>query len=215
MKTLAQTFEADGYLIIDELVTEPDIVELEKQLASVSLDGVGTRNVLNADWCRQLSARVKLVPAIQEILPPDPVAIQCTYFQKTESENWLVALHRDLSIPIKVRIDSPDWKAWSEKEGVLFARPPETVLKSMVAVRLHLEENNESNSPLQVVRGSHVAAGNPANRINCIVPRGGVLAMRPLLLHASSKLKQGKRRVLHFVFGPRMLPNDAEWAYAV
>lgn len=101
MKTLAQTFEADGYLIIGEAVTEPDIVELEKHLASVSLDGVGTRNVLNADWCRQLSARVKLVPAIQEILPPDPVAIQCTYFQKTESENWLVALHRDLSIPIK------------------------------------------------------------------------------------------------------------------
>jgi len=215
MKTLVQSFETDGYLIIDEAVAEPDLAEIEKHLASIPLDRVGTRNVLNSDWCRQLSARLKLVPTIQEILPPDPVAIQCTYFQKSDSENWLVALHRDLSIPLKARIDSPDWRAWSEKEGVLFAHPPKTVLQSMLAVRLHLEENNESNSPLQVVPGSHIAAGDPANRINCIVPRGGVLAMRPLLLHASSKLKKGKRRVLHFVFGPRILPNNAEWAYAV
>ncbi len=82
MKTLAQTFEADGYLIIGEAVTEPDIVELEKHLASVSLDGVGTRNVLNADWCRQLSARVKLVPASKKSFRRTPWQFNARTFRR-------------------------------------------------------------------------------------------------------------------------------------
>lgn len=37
------------------------------------------------------------------------------------------------------------------------------------------------------------------------VARGGALVMRPLLLHASSKAtSEAPRRVLHFVFGPRL-----------
>jgi hypothetical protein len=215
MKTLPQTFEADGYLVIKRAISESDIAEIESRLASVTLDGAGTRNVLDADWCRQLSEKLKRVPAIHEILPPDAVTTQCTYFHKSESKNWLVALHRDLSISVKARVDSPEWRSWCEKEGVLFAHPPEAVLRSVVAVRLHLEENTENNSPLQVVPGSHNGSNTRAERITCLVPRGGALAMRPLILHASSKLQTGTRRVLHFVFGPRGLPNKAEWAHAI
>ena len=48
------------------------------------------------------------------------------------------------------------------------------------------------------------------------VKRGDVLAMRPLLLHASSKaLVPSFRRVLHFVFGPPVLPRGLRWATAV
>ena len=181
----------------------------------LSLDGAGTRNLLRAAWCQELATRLKRIPAIQEVLPSDAVTTQCTYFHKSESNNWLVALHRDLSIPVKARVSSEDWTAWSEKEGVLFAHPPQVVLESVVAVRLHLEENTHNNSPLQVVPGSHAGATSRAERVTCLVPRGGVLIMSPLLLHASSKLKSGTRRVLHFVFGPHELPNKAEWAHAV
>ncbi len=45
------------------------------------------------------------------------------------------------------------------------------------------------------------------------VPAGGVMVMRPLLLHASSKnVIETPRRVLHFVFGPRQLPEGLRWA---
>ena len=41
-------------------------------------------------------------------------------------------------------------------------------------------------------------------------------AMRPLLLHASSKaLVPSFRRVLHFVFGPPALPKGLRWGQAV
>lgn len=39
------------------------------------------------------------------------------------------------------------------------------------------------------------------------------MAMRPLLLHASSKATGTSwRRVLHFVFGPAALPHGLAWA---
>jgi hypothetical protein len=44
------------------------------------------------------------------------------------------------------------------------------------------------------------------------VPRGGIMAMRPLLLHASSKASNDSpRRVLHFVYGPPDLPEGLRW----
>jgi Phytanoyl-CoA dioxygenase (PhyH) len=215
MTSFVRTFEEDGYLVVGDAISESDIVKIESQLRSTPFDGAGTRNLLSAAWCQELARRLKRIPAIREVLPPDAVTTQCTYFHKSESNNWLVALHRDLSIPVKAHVNSKGWSAWSEKEGVLFAHPPEVVLESVVAVRLHLEENTDNNSPLQVVPGSHVGATNRSERVTCLVPRGGVLIMRPLILHASSKLKSGTRRVLHFVFGPSELPNKAEWAHAV
>src|SRR2546422_8348613 len=40
-------------------------------------------------------------------------------------------------------------------------------------------------------------------KVECIAHRGGVIVMRPLLLHSSSKARaRSRRRVLHFRFGP-------------
>jgi ectoine hydroxylase-related dioxygenase (phytanoyl-CoA dioxygenase family) len=109
---------------------------------------------------------------------------------------------------------------------VLFVQPPATVLESVVAVRLHLDDSMPSNGPLRVVPGSHrrgrltsaqvQAARDESGEITCSVPKGGVLVMRPLLLHASSKAKvSAPRRVLHFVFGAPALPLGLTWHTAV
>jgi len=38
-------------------------------------------------------------------------------------------------------------------------------------------------------------------KVDCVVPRGGVLAMRPLLVHSSSKARANEpRRVLHLEY---------------
>ncbi len=97
------------------------------------------------------------------------------------------------------------------KEGVQFVQPPRKVLESIVAVRVHLENNSVENGPLQVVPGSHHDGVESGDRVICEVPEGGVLVMRPLLLHASSKFRSGTRRVMHFLFGPPNLPDQAEW----
>ena len=133
-----------------------------------------------------------------------------------------VALHQDLSIPVRERIANADCRGWSEKEGVLFVQPPVSVLESLVAVRLHVDDCPSEDGALKVVPASHTvgrlnSAG--ANRLRAaqgeeVVPvaRGGAMLMRPLLLHASSKMESSmSRRVLHFVFGTRILPLGLMW----
>jgi hypothetical protein len=215
LKSLNLKFETDGYVIIDSVASDAEVESVEANLSSIVKDGVGTRNLLQSDWCQQMAQRLKHDLQLSTFLTADTVAVQCTYFSKSENENWLVALHRDYSIPVKNRVQSEEWSRWSEKEGVLFVRPPRKVLEALVAVRIHLEDNTEKNGPLQVVPGSHLSTGELDARVFCKVRRGGALVMRPLILHASSKLEEGSRRVLHFVYGPKLLPDRVEWAQAI
>jgi ectoine hydroxylase-related dioxygenase (phytanoyl-CoA dioxygenase family) len=100
------------------------------------------------------------------------------------------------------------------------------VLESLVAVRAHLDDCGSANGPLRVVPGSHQhgrlsteAAGalrEQRGALECIARRGDVLAMRPLLLHSSSKVQaHAPRRVLHFLFGSKELPCGLKWHWAV
>jgi hypothetical protein len=48
--------------------------------------------------------------------------------------------------------------------------------------------------------------------LTCEIPAGGVLAMCPLLLHASSRaLRPANRRVIHIEYASEPLPNGLTW----
>ncbi len=215
MKIIPEDFERNGYVVVDQLIEECDVSNIELQLSALAIESAGTRNLLGIEWCALPAQRIKHSSTIGPLLPQAAVAVQCTYFEKTADRNWLVALHRDRSIPVARRIKAAGWAGWSEKEGVLYTQPPAAVLECLVIVRVHLEDNTELNSPLQVIPGSHIGNVKAGARVLCLVGMGGALVMRPLILHASSKLKRNARRVLHFLFGPASLPDKAEWAYAV
>jgi len=93
-------------------------------------------------------------------------------------------------------------------------------------VRLHLDDCGVENGPLRVVPGSHCvgrlsdaearALRDRDGEVECLVPKGGALILRPLLLHSSSKATApSHRRVLHFLFGPAKAPFGLEWAEAI
>ena len=160
------------------------------------------------------------------MLPADPVAVQCTFFEKSRDRNWLVPIHQDLSIPVREKIDHPALTGWSEKEGAFFVQPPDTVLQQIVIARLHLDDCGPDDGALRVVPGSHrhgrmashdaMAERNQGKETLCTVKKGDILLMKPLLLHASSKASgQSRRRVLHFVFGPGLLPCGLAWSQAI
>jgi hypothetical protein len=214
MKPLVDEFAENGFVILDEVISLAELEEVAQGINAIDLRKAGTRNVLSSPWCQNIARSLKMNPAITSLLPCDAVAVQCTYFEKSIDQNWLVALHRDYSIPVKARISSADWSGWSEKEGFIYGRPPEFVLDSLVAIRVHLDENTQRNGPLQVIPGSHRSQESSAPRVTCLVKERGALVMRPKILHASSKLEEGTRRVLHFLYGPDKLPNGAEWAHA-
>ncbi len=213
MNALADEFSTNGFVILDEAISLSELETALERINSINFRKAGTRNVLSFPWCQNIARSLKMNPAITPLLPCGAVAVQCTYFEKSVDQNWLVALHRDYSIPVKARISAKDWSGWSEKEGCVYGRPPEFVLESLVAIRVHLDENTQKNGPLQAIPGSHRSESSSAPRVACLVKERGALVMRPKLLHASSKLTEGTRRVLHFLYGPARLPNGAEWAH--
>ena len=215
-----------GYALVPGVLAVDDCARLAGLVEPAAAASGGTRCLLAQPWCAALAAQLRADPRLAGCIGPGALAVQCTYFEKSAGRNWLVPLHQDLSIPVAARVDAQALRGWSVKEGTLFVQPPPTVLENLVAVRVHLDPCEAEDGPLMVVPGSHragvlaqldaAAAREAAPAVACIAGIGDALLMRPLLLHASSKAAgQGRRRVLHFVFGPRVLPHGLAWSVAL
>ena len=218
----AQSFVNDGYAVIPNMLTSLDADQIALAINGILGDRAGTRRLLDIPWCNELADRLADEPRLREYLPDNALAVQCTLFAKTAESNWLVSLHQDLSIPVAERVESSECSGWSQKQGDTFVQPPISVLETVLAVRLHLDDTDERNGALCVVPGSHrlgrlssdaaTCARNARGQYVVSVPKGGAMIMRPLLLHASSKSSAAlPRRVLHFVYGPPALPEGLRW----
>jgi hypothetical protein len=217
--------ELTGFVVLPGVISEAQCQSISDLLLSNPIEGVGSRNLLEAEWCSSLAATLRDTIDLGSALA-DSVAVQCTYFDKSEHSNWLVPLHQDLSIPVQAQVANPELKGWSTKEGSIFVQPPASVLEQMIAVRVHLDDSAGDNGPLRVVPGSHRSGRlrpeeqrqfrDAHGEVLCATPRGGVVALKPLILHASSKATSSRpRRVLHYVYGPEELPYELAWARAV
>lgn len=222
---LRRALDEDGFAIVDSVIDEAEVVSIAQALASVPMDGAGTRNLLSASWCCALASRLRTHATLEDLLPAASVGVQCTLFDKTAQANWLVALHQDLSVPVQSRVEHAELRTWSTKEGQHFVQPPAELLDQLVAVRLHIDDCESDNGPLRVVPGSHrrgrIAEArlrdlrDAIGEVECPVARGGALVFKPLLVHASSKASTPRRRrVLHFLFGPASPGYGLRWQYA-
>lgn len=213
---LARALNANGFFVLPSLLSREECGAICRLLPAADAL-VGTRNLLAEEWCGALARRIRASPELVAALPPGAAAVQCTFFAKSSEKNWSVPFHRDLSIPVRSRVDSPRCKGWSEKEGVLYTQPPAEVLEELVAVRIHLDDCESENGPLKVYPGSHaLGPGDLPAALECVGPAGSAVVMKPLLIHGSSKASAPTvRRVLHFLFGPRRLPYGLEWNKAI
>ena len=212
----------DGFRLLPGLLALERRQALIAELGTLPPGAAGQRELLEQPWCQALARWLLSLPQLRQALPADAVAVQCTLFEKSPDRNWLVALHQDLAIPVAERVDHPALSGWSVKGGQPFVLAPVEVLAQMLAVRLHLDDATQADGGLRFVPGSHLAgvlddAGVAKWRervgdVSADVLAGDGLLMRPLVLHASSKASaRGRRRVLHFLFGPAELPFGLQW----
>lgn len=171
----------------------------------------GARHLMSDGHVRELASHRKLMEMASAGLGGAAVPFRATLFEKSGQSNWLVVWHQDTALPLTARFDSPEWGPWSEKAGIVYAHAPAWALARVLALRVHLDESGEDNGPLRCIPDSHrldvlgdedvfrVARERPSE--TCLVPRGGVLAMRPLVIHSSSKsATDAPRRVLHIEY---------------
>lgn len=207
-------FQQEGYGIVPQLLSVQTCDNLCTRLAEVTETRPGSRRLLEQDWCRDLARKLKTHPLISVFLGSNSVVNQCTYFDKSPHQNWLVPLHQDVSIAVQPNSAAVQWGG-VVKEEITFVQPSVGILEQLVALRVHLDDSTPVNGSLKVVPASHRYSRLTApmilqlralyGEVSCLVPKGGVLVMRPLLLHGSSKMTGSTQwRVLLFYV---VLPN--------
>jgi hypothetical protein len=225
-------FTAQGFAVLKDVLTEGEVAGLIADLAYVGNDrsvrrrgssSYGIRNLLQlAPAVRALAHSFKLRHIVDRLAGPKAKPVRGIYFDKTPEANWSVSWHQDLSIAVRGQEDVDGFGGWSVKAGVPHVQPPVEILATMLTIRLHLDDTDEQNGALRVIPGSHTQGRLTANAIRqsveqtaptcCVVPRGGALLMRPLLLHASSAATSAAhRRVIHIEYASVSLPGGLEW----
>ena len=184
----------------------------------------GARHILSVPEVRALATRPALVRLATMFLGAPPIPFRATLFDKSPASNWLVAWHQDTALPVLQRVNDSSWGPWSLKGGVLHAIAPAAALARIVALRVHLDESTHANGPLRILPGSHVRGvlthleiqqlADAVTPVECLSSVGGVVAMRPLIVHASSKASNAQsRRVLHIEYaGTVHLGSDVDLA---
>lgn len=231
--------EEDGFAVVPECLTADDVGALQAALrqalneiredesAAVRDRGgvFAIRNLLDVvPATRGLARHAGVRRLVEPVLGPQAALVRGTLFDKTDTANWGLFWHQDLSIAVRSAERIPGWGPWTRKAGVACVQPPVEILQQMLAVRLHLDDCTEAHGPLTVLPGSHRAARLSAAAtqqwttgraaVSCVVPAGGAVVMRPLLLHASSrKTAVGHRRVLHLEFAGIDLPAPLAWRW--
>jgi hypothetical protein len=225
---LVAALEQDGFAVTRPGVPDQVLDDLIRALDQLGAHiDLGTRGGVRDAFrllpaVRTLAVSPPMWSLASGILGASCAAVRAIVFDKTPNANWKVSWHQDLTIAVKQRVDVTGFGPWSEKAGIIHVQPPVAVLEQMITLRLHLDLCDPANGPVRVVAGSHRAGRLSGAEIDawrdrhvareCVADRGEVLAMRPLLLHASSPAASPQhRRVIHAEYGPEELPGGVQW----
>jgi len=200
-----------GFSSHDNVFSVDEMSSLADALRSVGRSRAGARHLMGVPAVSAFARDQRLLALARQALGPTAFPYRATLFDKSSSANWLVVWHQDTALPLQARADIPDWGPWSTKAGVLYAHAPASALEQVVALRVHIDPSTATNGPLRVVPGSHrlgVLSDEAIRKLTdastpheCTLGAGGVLRMRPLLVHSSSKtLRPASRRVLHIEY---------------
>lgn len=215
----------NGYAILNEIYTRKEIRSMGKILhdyfAQSDEQVFGKRTLLKD--IPQLKTLL-LNQNIQEIvkaIDSNAFIVKALYFDKQDTSNWYVTWHQDIPINVTERDETEGFSGWTNKNGINSVCPTDEILKSIFTIRIHLDSATAQNGALKVIPGTHnkrfsgaerEAITNEVNPTLIEVGEGGVMLMKPLLLHSSSKSQnQKRRRVIHLEFCSRELPGDLEW----
>jgi ectoine hydroxylase-related dioxygenase (phytanoyl-CoA dioxygenase family) len=216
--------EQQGFAIFPEIFSSCEVLDLIKRLPATPTHRAGTRNLLTQGEVAVFANDDRVLGLARSILGPQALPFRATLFDKSPRNNWRVSWHQDRVLPLRERHKVAGWGPWSIKSGVVCAGAPANVLQNIIAIRIHLDDSTDENGPLRVLPKAHLLGivgdaflsdGAHHNlAVSCLVTRGGIIVMRPLLVHCSSKaLTTAPRRVLHVEYAScASLGNNLELA---
>lgn len=221
MKNYFDALNANGFVIIPEIYRASEISAIGELIDSAH-DGeilTGERRFLNrTPHVLDLLLNDNLRTLLKAVAP-DFFVIKSIYFDKSPQANWFVSWHQDKIIFVKNKIEIPGFRNWTQRENEYGVQPTAEILGNIVSARIHLDTADSTNGALKVIPHSHSESSSrnvsfsDNDAVVCEVPAGGVMLMKPLLFHASSRSASAQpRRVIHLEFCSIELPEGLEWS---
>lgn len=224
---MREQFERNGFAIVESVIQPSECDDLIARLEGFTeyRSRAGIRNLMTFPDVAAITNDPRLTGLTKKIFGQPLIPFKATLFEKSGKANWLVAWHQDTAIPVEKAVNSDGWGPASVKEEITFIHAPASVFSKILAIRIHLDVSTDSNGPLRVIPGTHTKrlsddelSGIAAVRRQevCTVGKGGVIAMSPLLVHASSKCSaDDPRRVLHIEYAMSLaIARDVNLAMA-
>jgi len=218
----------DGFAIYNNIYSEEEILQIIEAVEKSDRSNETFRESLDLFAIRQF---LKEVSTISDLIFNNSLrrlidqqgsgyfVVKSIYFDKPQLSNWYVASHQDLTISVQDKADVPGFGPWTIKQKQYGVQPPVEYLENIFTLRIHLDAAGVENGALKVRPGSHrrgiIRAKSEEEReeVVCSVERGGVMLMKPLLVHRSSRTTNGqRRRVIHIEFSSLELPNPLLWS---
>jgi ectoine hydroxylase-related dioxygenase (phytanoyl-CoA dioxygenase family) len=230
--SLFEDIERNGFTVVSDLLEPEFVILLTSEVSRLSSHRTArlrngqmfaVRDLRNAlPIVEEIANRLRVCALVEPMITGKARLVRAIFFDKVPAANWKVGWHQVVTITVKQRVDVDGFTAWSKKGGVVHVNAPAAVLQNIITLRLHLDAADEGNGALKVIPGSHrLGKLSPreigeskarSSPVACSVPAGGALAMRPLLIHASSpSLRPDHRRVIHLEFSGTVLPGGLEW----
>ncbi len=228
--TSKQQLEDLGFSVLANIFSD---IEIENILTVINSADTSKATFRKSNDLFAIRQFLKEIPQVSELLFTDKFkniiksiigenvfVIKSIYFDKPEKSNWFVSYHQDLTISVNKKADIPGYSQWTKKQNQSAVQPPLEVLDSIYTIRIHLDDTDENNGALKIIPGSHRKGIYRPETIDwtaeqeaiCSVPKGGVMFMRPLLLHSSSRATNNKqRRVIHLEFSNTELAPELQW----
>jgi len=219
-----------GFAVVNNVFTPAEVNALLTYIANATSSSPNFRNGGGLFAIRQFFKEVpgieKLVftPGLKGLITgvfgDDYFVVKGIYFDKPGESNWFVAWHQDLTISVDKKLEIEGFGPWTVKHNQFAVQPPLAILQDNFTIRIHLDDTDENNGALRVMPGSHLLGvyrpgetGSNITETTCNVNSGGVMFMKPLLMHASGRTTNNKqRRVLHIEFSRSGLPAGLKWA---
>ncbi|KAA0127027.1 phytanoyl-CoA dioxygenase family protein [Chryseobacterium sp. SN22] len=223
--------EENGFTVINHIFSDAEIQRISGVIRNTDPSRETFRKSEDLFAIRQFLKEIpevkdlifneKMKTVISEIFGDRYFVVKSIYFDKPETSNWYVAYHQDLTISVDQKMQLEGFGPWTTKQNQFAVQPPQDILENIYTIRIHLDNTDENNGALKVVPGSHIKGIYRPETIDwtleteaiCNVEEGGIMIMKPMILHGSNRTTNGKRRrVIHIEFSDRELPYGLNWS---
>ncbi|WP_312076342.1 phytanoyl-CoA dioxygenase family protein [Chryseobacterium sp.] len=221
----------NGFSIINQVFSDDEIEKIISVIQNIDTSKETFRKSEGLFAIRQFLKEIpeinnlifneNLKTIIKEVFGSNYFVVKSIYFNKPEKSNWYVAYHQDLTISVDKKVQLENFGPWTTKQNQFAVQPPLQILENIFTIRIHLDDTDENNGALKVVSKSHAKGiyrletidWNVETETICNVEKGGIMMMKPLLLHGSNRTTNGKkRRVIHIEFSDKELPHELNWS---